>query len=447
MKRHITILLTILLLTGCTSDTISPAPVADEFILTQAALPEMAPYPDRLTYMENGDDEGLAAAWDAWRVNETIRSNLPPDYMDGMMESTRATARVFLTDKSENTVYSPLNTCLALGILAETTTGEGQEQILSVLGSPDVETMRKRINGLWRASYRDDGRTTAILSASLWLDRDISYKKETLQTIGGAYYASSYQGEMGDRAYDTAMQSWLHEKTGGMLADAVQDVRMEDTTVLTMLSTVYYQSKWEKPFAEEQSRDGVFHGTAGDSTCTYLHQTDEWGTYYAHADFGAIYRRIEGSGKMWFILPDADGSVDTVLRGEDMYTLLTDYDQWIDQTSLQIRQSIPRFDISEELDMTPGLEQLGITIPFDKDTADYTPLTDMDEVFLSKAEQAARVSIDEKGITAVSFVEMVLEWETEPPQEKMDFVLDRPFVFVITGEDDMPLFIGVVYQP
>ena len=34
-----------------------------------------------------------------------------------------------------------------------------------------------------------------------------------------------------------------------------------------------------------------------------------------------------------------------------------------------------------------------------------------------------------------------------PPEEEIDFVLDRPFVFVITGEDGLPLFIGVVNQP
>ena len=31
--------------------------------------------------------------------------------------------------------------------------------------------------------------------------------------------------------------------------------------------------------------------------------------------------------------------------------------------------------------------------------------------------------------------------------EEMDFILDRPFVFVITGRDGLPLFVGVVNQP
>ncbi len=29
-----------------------------------------------------------------------------------------------------------------------------------------------------------------------------------------------------------------------------------------------------------------------------------------------------------------------------------------------------------------------------------------------------------------------------PPEEEVDFTLDRPFLFVITGEDGLPLFVG-----
>lgn len=31
--------------------------------------------------------------------------------------------------------------------------------------------------------------------------------------------------------------------------------------------------------------------------------------------------------------------------------------------------------------------------------------------------------------------------------EELDFVLDRPFLFAITSDDGLPLFVGVVNQP
>ncbi|RHO58079.1 hypothetical protein DW094_00440 [Ruminococcaceae bacterium AM07-15] len=34
-----------------------------------------------------------------------------------------------------------------------------------------------------------------------------------------------------------------------------------------------------------------------------------------------------------------------------------------------------------------------------------------------------------------------------PPKEEVEFVLDRPFLFVITSNDGLPLFVGAVYRP
>ena len=70
-----------------------------------------------------------------------------------------------------------------------------------------------------------------------------------------------------------------------------------------------------------------------------------------------------------------------------------------------------------------------------------------DGVFLSRAEHAARVAIDEEGVTAAAYTVMMEAGAAMPPDEKIDFTLDRPFVFAITSQDGLPLFIGVVNTP
>ena len=70
-----------------------------------------------------------------------------------------------------------------------------------------------------------------------------------------------------------------------------------------------------------------------------------------------------------------------------------------------------------------------------------------DGVFLSSAKHAARVAIDEEGVTAAAYTVMMEAGAAEPPDEEIDFTLDRPFVFAITSQDGLPLFIGVVNTP
>ena len=52
------------------------------------------------------------------------------------------------------------------------------------------------------------------------------------------------------------------------------------------------------------------------------------------------------------------------------------------------------------------------------------------------------VAIDEEGVTAAAYTAMSASDAAMPPEDEVDFVLDRPFLFVLTNEDGLPLFAG-----
>ena len=67
---------------------------------------------------------------------------------------------------------------------------------------------------------------------------------------------------------------------------------------------------------------------------------------------------------------------------------------------------------------------------------------------LTGVNQAARVIIDEQGVKAASYLEFPGAGAAMPPEEIIDFILDRPFVFVIADtQTGIPLFTGVVNEP
>lgn len=66
---------------------------------------------------------------------------------------------------------------------------------------------------------------------------------------------------------------------------------------------------------------------------------------------------------------------------------------------------------------------------------------------ISKTQHDVRVVIDEEGVTASAYTLMTEAGAGMPPSEEMDFVLDRPFLFVLDSYDGLPLFAGIVNQP
>jgi serpin B len=85
---------------------------------------------------------------------------------------------------------------------------------------------------------------------------------------------------------------------------------------------------------------------------------------------------------------------------------------------------------------------MGITDAFDHTKASFPAVGGGS---LSKVSQAARVTIDEKGVIAAAYTELLCG-AGMPPENTMDFKLDRPFLFVIE-KTEVPLFVGVVNAP
>lgn len=89
---------------------------------------------------------------------------------------------------------------------------------------------------------------------------------------------------------------------------------------------------------------------------------------------------------------------------------------------------------------------MGVTDVFNEGAANFSAITGDVPIFLTAANQSVRVQIDEEGVKAAAYIEFPGAMSPEPPEEIIDFILDRPFIFAITT-DNIPLFMGTVNNP
>ena len=412
--------------------------------------PQMAPYPDETKFSRpNGDfdSDGFNEVYNAWQADRRKQTDQPEGYTDVLDGYLRAVIPQLLTGGSgENKVCSPLNIYMALAMLAEVTDGESREQILALLGSGDVNALRAEAAAVWNANYCDDGAVTSILANSLWLSDKISFKQETMDTLAKHYYASSFRGEMGSAAFDKALQDWIDQQTGGLLKEQASGLTMDQETILALASTIYFRAKWNGEFSEANTAPDTFHADSGDMTCDFMRQRGT-NTYYWSDRFSAVSKRLEGSGAMWFLLPDEGVAPEELLADEAAMDFLLSGGESAESKYLIVNLALPKFDIASDLDLADSLKSLGITDVFDPAVSDFSPMTDDTAAYLSQAKHAARVAVDEEGVTAAAYTVMMVCGAAAPPEEEVDFVLNRPFLFAITGTDDLPLFVGIVHQP
>lgn len=415
--------------------------VLNAYAIAEARYPETAPYP------ENEQSLDFEKRHNAWSADKRERRSYYEQA--GSIEHfvKNSLFEILSDENNDNPVYSPLNIYMALAMLAEITDGESRNEVLSLLGSESIQSLRKKANALWNANYCNDGAVTSILASSLWLNDSVNFNENTLKTLAEEYFASSYRGTMGSGDFNQALQNWLNEQTGGLLKDQIHGIEMPADTVMALFTTIYFRAKWETEFFEKNNTKDIFHGKNGDTTVDFMHESELYGNYYWGENFSATSKRLENSGSMWFILPDEGTSVDTLLSDEEALAFIGSIEApWKNHKELMVNLSVPKFDISAEINLKKALQTLGVEECFDLEKANFSPLLKEDdaEVFLSEAKHGARVAIDEEGVTAAAYTEMILCGAGMPPQDEIDFVLDRPFIFVITGESGLPLFIGVV---
>ena len=406
----------------------------------------MPQYPNEAKYTAsngNFDSEKYDEDWDAWWESYQEKTADMTDPAALTHWFTTSIPALMRNAGKENRVCSPLNIYMALSMLAAVTGGETRQQILDALGAESLDALQKQAAQLWAENSWDDGLVTSTLANSIWLRDGYNYNSETLQTLGEDFYASAFSGEMGSDAYNNILRDWINEHTGNLLTEQAGKLELNADTVLALVSTLYYSASWHDKFSSAATTQDVFHAPNGDVSTDFLHSSDSNTVYYGDG-FSAIGLSLENSGRMWLLKPDEGVDAAELLQNEDTLGFLLANGEWSQTQRAIVNLSLPKFDVSSDLDILDTLAQLGMTDVLDGIKSDFTPLTAAnDSLALTQAKHAARVKIDEDGCEAAAYT--ILGVEADLPVVEMN--LNRPFAFAITGADGLPLFVGLVNQP
>lgn len=407
--------------------------------IAAAEYPVCAEYPD---YSEEDKDHSLQESiYDKYNSNRR-KSAYDIDKYSGFYSNLISSSLSECDD--ENRVISPVNLYIAASMLAEVSGGDTRKQILSALDVGSIEELRENAKTLWDTNYIYDRTKKQILSSSLWLNKDIKFKKPALKALAKYYYADSFSGDFGDPDTTRDMQSWLSKRTGGLLDEQISDIKLDESGIMDILTTVYFSAKWQGEFNQKFNECLIFHSPSGNVEAEFMCHFIDCQDYYRGENYGAAYKDFKGGGRMWLILPDEDSTVEEVIsKGRLVDTLLTGKQDNVEQVMLNLK--LPKFDVSSDIDLSNSFKAMGIENAFDINSADFSAITSQTHACVSKVNHAARVVIDEEGCKAAAFTEIPLVGAAAPVEKRqVDFILDRPFIFIIESDVGQPLFIGVV---
>ena len=414
-----------LLLTGCSSAANpSTAGPGGNSAPSLAAKPS---YPKSLDF-------------DDYEAKHAVREEYPvaDEIWDSVAEFSARSASLALGDTDENSLYSPISLWFALAICAESAEGETRDALLEALGlSGDAASTAK---AMYNRLYTDNEMGALKLSNSLWVNETFTVNQDFLKQAAKDFYAHSYTCDFSSPKTGQAMGDWLDKATGGLLGG--EPLETDEATLMTLFSAIYYSDQWTDEFNEENNTTGDFRNGDGTvSQAEYMNRT--YGSHGWQVGDGWISSSLglKNGGGMTFVLPDEGVTPGELLADPD--TLAAILSRENDGGFGEVVFQVPKFEVSDSLDLRDTVTGLGAGVVFDPEKADFSNLSDQ-VLCLSDVKQEATLSIDEKGVTAAAYTQ-ILYCGAAMPEGRAELILDRPFLFFVSF-CGVPLFIGVVNQ-
>ena len=372
-----------------------------------------------------------------------LRQLLEVDYINSVNEFSKQVTSLLLKGQKGNAMISPISIQMALSLAGVGAEGTTREEILTSLGMKDkgVDYVSEQNANMYQLLYTDNELGKLSIANSLWLKKDMVFQEDYVKRASEDFYSSLYLVDFSDETTATLMSKWIWENTGKLLSP---QINLNPEQILSIINTIYFKDEWITAFSEEATAPEEFNLIDGTKiTCDFMNMTLNNQEYVKGDNFISMALPLKNLGRMHFILPQEGVTVDDLLQEPDQ---ITEVLQKQESEYAKILLQLPKFSFGSTFKLKEAMKAMGITSAFQTD-ANFHGITEEGAAFISDIEHQTHIGIDEKGVEAAAFTNIMYAGSALLEDKKLiEMTLDRPFIFVIT-EEDVILFIGIVNNP
>jgi len=306
----------------------------------------------------------------------------------------------------ENVVFSPLSVRMALAMLLPGARGETREQLAGFLGTDDPASVAALCPTLRTDRFRVIRRARAIrlsVANGAFLQPGFPILPAYQEAIEGAFGGLIENLDFADAGPAAArINEWVEKATEGMISNLLAPDVLSQLTSLILVNAVYSFAEWEKPFLELATGPERFHPLEGPAYDVPMMCDMRFLPYAVNDESGIEAVRIPYKETSLVVVLPRRGRFTEVAQsfGEDQVAGLRFSER-------EVELELPRFELESRLSLAGVLSRLGVRVPFDRNRADFSALTDHpDGLFVEAIQHAARIRVDEQGTEAAAVTTM-----------------------------------------
>lgn len=349
-----------------------------------------------------------------------------------------------------NVCVSPLSLQYALGMMAAGADGNTRDELMTAIGfDPDVYSsvsMCERLSELMTLLRGADPKVEMSLVNAIFVNpAKVSLKSSYTELMEKLYGASAKESALNTQAGIDEVNKWVNEVTGGKIADILTS---QDEIDVLMLNAIAFRGEWEFPFIPFL-RLGWFNNPDGSRTLTKVLQNSYSYNYGVDSRFKRVYVPIgrKGRYRLELYMPIGDEKLSDALK-EMTPARLAQIPDYVSENKdgYEIILAMPRVDAYTEYNMEKIFQGFGVNDAFDQHKADFSPMTDVENLKLVLIRQKNSVKFTEWGVEAATVTAAAdLCGDNLGDLEFIEFYLLHPFIYILREvESNCILYIGSV---
>lgn len=323
-----------------------------------------------------------------------------------------------------NTVVSPMSVSMALSLLTNGADGETLDELMGLWGLTGKDLTE--LNTLNRCFLDElpsiDPKTRLSLANSVWINNGTAVLPAYIDDVTTSYDAGIRNLAFGTESARREINSWIEEKTEGMIMDMLQS---PPGGILALVNALYFKSVWNVRFEKNLTKKRTFTCADGRVTDVRMMDTGENMVEYSLTEDAAIADIPYGNGAyvMHIVLPNSDKSPESVLEN------LSPADFSADRRPSHTALRLPSFDLSTSYQLNEVISAMGAPRIFSD--ADLSKMLDGNAA-VGAILHNSRISVNEHGSEAAAATIIEIFGATGDGNKPEPLTVDRPFIFVIT---------------
>jgi serine protease inhibitor len=354
------------------------------------------------------------------------------------------------SDTPGNVFISPLSisTCLAMTSNgASGSTLEAMQKALNLDGVPEEDINEGASSLAAYLSGKEEDRQM-IMANSVWVNKRAPAEQAFIDICKMAYGAQTSNLDFASPSSADTINKWVSDHTAEKIKDIVQ--RLNATDIMVLVNTAYFKAKWAHEFSASSTKPLPFHLPGGSSKDTPMMRRSADFQYMENDDFQAVELPFMGrpATSMYVFLPSKSLGVTGLVK------MLTpeNWGKWLQ--GLEERKGelkLPRFKLGYSASLNKPLSDLGMSVAFSPDEADFSRMTKVKPAWISQVMHKTYLDVNEKGVEAAAATAVMMAGSAMPqpdPRPPFVMIVDRPFMCAIADSTTKTiLFIGVIADP